>query len=228
MDDLLYVQFDHFTLVENNGIADKLAEFYCSIWMYDPNFKEYRQCPVCHKYYSFEDSQSGITSCYGSGSHAQTDLVDAWDPKDVKRDLLELTSDHSRFFGAVAVVPQTGRIVGFSWAKLMNASDVSRHWGPPVSTMLLQLGESDEFVYYNEIATDLNFRKRGIASRLCKMVCRWAKDNHPNKVTFLRTHASSPARILFEKMGYVYFAEDNEYGEGRIMMKVDRSRDLIV
>ena len=228
MDDILVVEFTHDTFTRFPRILQELSEFYCNIWRYDPNFKEYKQCPVCGAYYSYEDWKDGVRNCANLSAHKRLEvLVDAWRAEDVAADLLRLVADPARFFGAVAVDSKSQSIIGFTWVRLMSTAEMQQHWKPPVSCALMRESCCDDFVYYNEIAVDQSFRGRGIASRLCAMACNWAKNNYPQYTTFLRTHANSPARGLFEKFGYTFFADDNEHGGGRIMMMVPTCADLV-
>lgn len=227
---LLVVQFDKYTLSEHPKIKNELAEFYCSIWMHDPNFGEYRQCPVCKTYFDERQvEQENVTSCSGSSeeSHATTALVLAWDPEYVKTEILDPdTQLGPKFFGAVAVDTLTQDIIGFSWGKIRLFSDVESSFGQDVSNLVRVNDTQKELAYYSEIATATNRRGQGIGKSLCRMVTNWMKTKYPNLPGLLRTHQKSPARYLFEKAGFTYFADDPMYGDGRILLKVDSCSNL--
>lgn len=229
--DFLFIQFDRYTFSENPKIKDQLAQFYCNIWMYDPNFGEYRQCPVCKQYFNEEQVEvEGITTCDGSAiqnPHPLTSLSLAWEPEFVKKEILDPdTVLGDKFFGAVAVDPVTGNIVGFTWGKIRELTDIEKDYGSEIANLVRADNDNAETAYYSEIATDPAKRGLGIGSRLCRMLTSWMKKNYPNLPGLLRTHKDSPARRLFEKSGFVYFTDDTMYGGGRIMLKVANCRDL--
>lgn len=213
-------QFTYSSLKSNPEVLAELSEFYCKIWMYDPNFKEYKVCPLCGKYFSFEESEAGVKFCFGSeNEHLKTELQDAWNPDNVAADLLaDMETYGNGFYGAYAYDNIDNKIVGFVWGWLESWEKIQEKWGEDIYNYLYD-GNVEGALYFSELASDVNIRNQGIGSGLVYSLTYWMKDNYPELPTFLRTHRDSPARRLFERVGYSYFAEDPQHGDGRIMLE---------
>lgn len=222
-------QFDKYFLDSHPERLMELANFYATIWMFDPNFREYKQCPNvnCRKYYSYDEVEiQGIHVCHGTTEqpHMVEFLDDAWNPEEVAADILKLTEMGDEFFGAMCIDNISGKIVGFTWGFVRSIESISESWGASIAN---KINAPEGFVtYYSEIATDPNYRKFGLGSELCKMLTGWMKTNHPNLPSLLRTHQNSPAFRLFNKVGYRKFADDTMYGGGRVMMKANSGEEL--
>ncbi len=228
-DEYLFVQIDHTTLTENPQIRNDLLKFYCNIWKYDPNFGEYRKCPVCKKYYNQHQVETGqVTVCLGTKSkpHPGTKLVEAWTEEGVWKDLEPLMLKGSDFYGAVAVVPQTKRIAGFVWGYVTDFKDISQKWEPLFAEKVYQDLKSDRLTYFQEIAVDKSFRKIGMGTVLCRMLVRWMKNKHPNLPSALHTHVKSSAFKLFQKAGYQPYQIFTEPNEGRVFMTCSQGKLL--
>lgn len=224
--DIKYVNFDHTFLKNDSSFLMELAKFYCSIWMYDDNFGEYRICPTCEKYYNQNEVEvQGITTCNGDTKpHSKTDLVLAWDPNKVAQN--ELLGDSLKygkdFLGVFAIDNKTNKIVGFTWGWLESIETIKERWGPNIANLL---GNSNS-TYYSDIADDKEYRGLGIGKKLCRRLTNQFSEHYPNSPSFLRTHKDSPAKTMFENVGYQYFANDPQHGDGRIMMMVKKAKDL--
>lgn len=224
-----YVPFDHATLIENPTLLKNLARFYCSIWMDDPAFGEYRKCPVCEKFYNKNEVETdGITACSGVKSpHPTTTLVLGWEPDIVADEELLGNSQKygDNFYGIYAVDTSTNKIVGFTWGWLETIDVIEEKWGAKIAEML---GNTNS-TYYSEIAVDPSntYRSKRIGKTLCSLLTMWMSTAHPSIPSFLRTHSSSKAKKMFEKAGYRYFADDPQHGDGRIMMMIAQGKDLI-
>lgn len=226
--DISYVDFGLSSLISNQNLLQDLAEFYCSIWMKDPNFGEYRICPTCARYFNEHEVEiKGITTCSGKNTpHPQVKLVPAWEPKKVADE--ELIGNASKygnnFYGVYAIDRFTGKIIGFTWGWLENSETIRSKWGDKIAS---ELGYLDS-TYYSEIAVDPSpsYRHQGIGKELCRRLTTWMKMTHPHTPSFLRTHQTSFAKKMFEHVGYRYFDDDPQHGEGRIMLKVDAGHDL--
>ena len=226
---IAYLPFDHATLVNNPKFTLDLATFFCSIWTYDPNFGEYKVCPNCEKYFNEHQVEvEHISQCSGeNGSHPLTDIITAWVPEDVANNiLLEKTSEYGdNFFGLYAVDKDTDKIVGFTWGWLENAEAIREKWGDTIIEKL----QGNNSTYYSEIAVAPGdtYRSKGIGKTLCSMLTMWMGSSYSYTPSFLRTHKTSHAKSMFEKVGYMYFADDPQHGDGRIMMMVEKGQDLI-
>ncbi len=225
------VEYFHFGLHEllgDHSLVMDLARFYCSIWSDDPHFGEYKKCPTCDKYYSKEDVEiKGVNNCSGVDTpHATTDLVIAWVPEVVAdEELLGNANKYGEdFHGVYAIDTSTGKIIGFTWGWLESAEDIKTKWGPEISD---SLGNSDA-TYYSEIAVDADekYRSKKIGKALCHKLVTWLSISYPDTPSFLRTHQKSHARTMFQNVGYSYFAEDPQHGDGRIMMKTNKGSEL--
>lgn len=228
-DEYLFIQVDYFTMIERPKIREQLLKFYCDIWKYDPNFGEYRKCPICKKYFNQKQVETEkITTCSGSASssHPQTDLIEAWTPDGVWQDLEPLMLKNEDFFGAVAVVPQTGRIVGFVWGYVIDFSEISKKWSPDLINKVSLDMPSHRVTYFQEIAVDRSFRKFGMGTVLCRMLVSWMKDKHPNLPSFLHTHVKSPAYRLFQKAGYLPYEEITGPNAGRVFLACKKGKLL--
>jgi len=227
--DIEYLSFDLSTLLADHSFLQDLATFYCSIWMKDPNFGEYKKCPTCEKYYSEKDVEiDGITSCSGKGtSHPTADLIPAWVPEQVADEELigNATKYGDNFYGIYAIDKRTGKIVGFTWGWLESIEDIRAKWKDLIAD---DLGSSNS-TYYSEIAVDPDktYRGKGIGKELCSRLVMWMKSAQPDIPSFLRTHKDSYAKKMFESVGYRYFADDPQHGDGRIMLKVSQGQDLV-
>ena len=220
---IVFSRFTHATLSLNPELLSDLAKFYCSIWMYDPFFREYKTCPVCKKYYSYEEVTAGKVTCSGvSMYHPTSPLEDAWNPGKVAEDLLCQSAQYGeRFYGAIAYDTETNHIVGFTWGFVQPWEEINSEWGTTIADYV-----GSNAVYFSELAADLDIRNKRLGTRLSKMLITWMKENYPNLPTFLRTHEKSFARRIFEKAGYSYFAEDPMHGDGRIMLMVPSCKNL--
>lgn len=226
---IVYKEFDHAALIENPTLLQELARFYCSIWMKDPNFGEYKKCPVCDKYYNEDQvEKDGVTTCSGVTSpHPTVDLIAAWEPEKVAdEELLGNTTQYGdNFFGIYALDEDSGKIVGFTWGWLESAEKIKEKWGVLI---VQKLGGIDS-TYYSEIAVDPSptYRGKGIGKTLCSMLTMWMASAYPDLPSFLRTHKDSFAKKMFAEVGYCYFAKDPQHGDGRIMMKVSKGSKLV-
>jgi len=227
--DIEYLEFDHAKLISDPVFLNDLATFYCSIWMYDPAFGEYKKCPVCEKYYSEQEVEvGGVATCSGKDSpHPVANLIPAWNPEDVaNEELLGNTLKYGNYFyGIYALDKSTGKIVGFTWGWLESIEKIKAEWGDEITSKLGNVNST----YYSEIAVDPNkaYRGKRIGKELCSRLVMWMKSAHPEIPSFLRTHKKSCAKKMFEKAGYRYFADDPQHGDGRIMMMVEKGQDLV-
>lgn len=222
-----YIPFSHTTLTLSPSLLHDLSVFYCNIWTYDENFKEYMICPKCSKYYSEAEVLGGITTCSGKDSpHELTYLVQAWVPEVVSQTILDETLKYGdNLQGVIALDNQENRVVGFTWGYLTSWDAVEADWGNDIFNLLYD-GNQVGALYFSELASEPKLREHGIGSRLIFYLTSWMKETYPRLPTFLRTHANSKARRLFDKVGYRYFADDPEHGDGRIMMEVNRCKFL--
>lgn len=227
---IVYLPFDHATLTNDPNFLLNLAKFYCSIWMYDPNFGEFKKCPTCDKYYSQENVEvDGITTCSGKDHpHPTVNLIPAWESENVaNEELLGNTSKYGdNFHGLYALDKDTGQIVGFTWGWVETIEAIKEKWGDAIAD---KLGNTNS-TYYSEVAVDPSktYREKRIGKTLCNMLTEWMGSAHPNIPSFLRTHYTSYAKTMFEKAGYMYFAEDPQHGDGRIMMMAKKGQDLLL
>lgn len=204
-------------LLEKPEVLRRLVELYIDIWRYDPNFQEYKMCPECRHYYSHDDVEvQGVSTC--SNGHQTSILVEAWDPQEVSEELLQATL-RTDFCGAI-VVNEMGDILGFAWAESMTYDELVAYWGADVIGLLdLDSNMSNmKCIYFDELALAFGLRGQGLGKSLVHYICNWMRDQHPTAMTMLRTHANSPARYIYEKIGYSIFADDPQYGDGRVLM----------
>lgn len=213
-----YFQFDRFLVAKKPDFLHQLASFYCNVWRFDPNFAEYKKCPNCERYYSYNFVEvEKNTTC----PDCQVSLVEAWVEKEVEETILTLTSLDKDFFGAVAFDNIQSKIIGFVWGFNESLSKVKD------STVLAAVQNKSGFVpYFNEIATDPAYRKNGIGSQLCRMLVEWMQKKSPATPGYLHTHENSPARRLFEKAGYTFLCYDEKLGGGRIFMSIGKCADF--
>lgn len=225
----LNIEFDHWLLRNKPKVLASLSKLYCEIWMYDKNFQEYRQCPICKAYFGeFEVETQKVGACDGAKankSHQLVELVPAWNPVEVANDILS-DSQLPGFKGFVTVLPN-GTIVAFTWGKVMPLSKVRQTWGEDLVQQLTQINPNPDVCYYDELGRDRSYRGFGFGEELARMLTKWMRKDHPEKLALLRTHKDAGARGIYEKLGYKLFAHDTEHGQGRIMMKVDRCADLL-
>lgn len=217
----LFVQFDKETLAEHPEIKSQLLKFYCDMWRYDPNFGEYKKCPVCKKYFNHVQVEvNGINFCQGTpqNPHDFAILAEAWTEEIVWNDLEPLLNKGSDFFGAVAVLPRSGSIVGFVWGYAGEMSEITKRWNPNLVADLYLDFPSSKATYFQEIAVDHLNRKNGVGKVLCKMLVAWMKRNYPNYPSFLNTHINSPAYPMFQKAGYQLYQEMPVPNKGRIFL----------
>lgn len=215
------IRFDDYLVKNKAGFLQELANFYCNIWRYDPNFGEYKKCPDeknCGKYFDYDYFENkGNRTCSTCGKP----LVDAWVETSVEETILKRTSLGNNFYGAVAVDTITERIVGFVWGYNRPLAEVE------TQKLLEVLNNETGYVpYFNEIAVDPKYRGQLIGSTLCKMLVSWMKQNYPNTPGYLHTHSKSVARHVFDVSGYRYHSEDEKLGDGRIYMVVDQCKDF--
>lgn len=220
-DKFLFVQFDLHTLVSQPKIKSQLLSFYCNIWKYDPNFGEFKKCPVCMKYYDQQQFEvKFITTCSGDivNPHSQVSLVDAWTEDIVWQNLEPLLQKDQDFYGAVAVDPTSQEIVGFVWGFVSDFQSLSAKWNPILVEQIKKEFPSERVTYFQEIAMDKSYRSMGLGIVLCRMLVRWMKINHPTLPSFLHTHINSNAYPLFQKMGYKLHTQLAGPNAGRILM----------
>lgn len=217
-------RFDAECLRSMPQVLHQLAELYCNIFSLDPNFGEYRQCPVCGAYYNQHQVEvEGIRTC--ENNHPKADIIPAWEVEKVKLEILDQASEPG-FFGVIALKDSV--VVGFAWARSISFDEVRKHWGDTIVDKVQPFAKTDNLVYFDELGVNPNARAKGIGRGMVDAICRWAKLEHPEDMTLLRTHFNSPARRIFESAGYVIFSDDTEYGGGRVMMKADRCAELTV
>lgn len=215
-------RFDKHFVENDDRFLHQLSSFYCNIWRFDPNFAEYKQCsnPECGKYYSYNDyHQLEIRQC----QICSADLVEAWTEEEVEKTitkLLEMGDDN--FFGAVAILPDmTNTIIGFVWGYNRQINTIED------KNVIKAVNNPTGYTpYFNEIASNQNFRQKGVGSALCRQLTQWMQRTSPNLPGYLHTHENSPARRLFEKAGYKFLCYDEKMGDGRIFMYVDQCKNL--
>jgi ribosomal protein S18 acetylase RimI-like enzyme len=220
--DILVTQFDTHLLRTKPECLHALADLYCRIFSLDPNFGEYRKCPTCKQYFNYEQVENdGVRDC--QNDHPKVAIVPAWEPDKVGEEILH-QSEEEGFFGAQVTL--NGEIVGFAYVRYLSLKQIGEEWGDSIVKMIKPVCSGDQVIYFDELGVDIKSRRIGLGKELVRFICRWARENHPEKMTILRTHYNSPARGIFEGVGYRKFADDTEYGGGRIMMKVDKCYNL--
>ena len=214
------VRFNQDSLSQNPLQKNDLLDFYCHLWMYDPNFAEYRRCPICRKFYSQQEVEvQGIRSCSGIKTpHPLSNLEIGWTPEIVQKDLDPQLLMGKDFFGALAVIQSSNQVVGFVWGYAIDFSQLSKKWAPSLIEKINQLIPCQKVAYFQEIGSDPNLRGYGIGSALCKSLVSWMKTNYPDIPSMLHTHESSPAYRLFYKSGYRIFGRTDQINPGRIFM----------
>lgn len=215
------VPFDHVYLTDHPHQKANLLQFYCDIWMFDPNFAEYRKCPVCRKYYSENEVKTlGIASCTGTPTkpHDKTELQEAWTSEIVEKDLQSVLSLGKDFFGAIALIPPHDRVIGFVWGYTKKFPSLSEKWDLDTVSKINSELPCAQASYFSEIASDPSLRGQGIGSALCKSLVSWMKQNYSTIPSMLHTHESSPAYRLFQKAGYRLFTKTSQTNSGRIFM----------
>lgn len=221
------IKLDPDFLLANPQTLRELAILYCNTWTYDPNFREFMVCTECGGYYSKEVVGNMKESvCFGHNfSHSKTALVRTWLPNNViENDLIGDFKKYKRkICGYYAIENDTQIIVGFSWARIETKKDIFNKWGAHISK---RLGNSDAS-YYSDIGVKDELRKTGLGKELCNVIVTWIKKTAPNIPSFLRTHQKSMAVNVFSGAGYRYFADDPEHGDGRIMMMIEKGKDLV-
>lgn len=210
------IEFDHHFLDNNPVMLDRLSKLYCSVWERDENFGEYRICPRCNKYFSWEQvERDSVVHCSECGS-----LLDvAWKPEKARAEILD-QSQSNGFSGALAV-DGDGAIYGFSWAVMMSTEKVVETWGSEVALQLREMNpQTLLFNYFDELAVNRDCRGRGIGTLLAKRVLQRCHERHSHCLGFLRTHRNSPSVSIYQKLGYKIFCEDTQYGDGRVILCV--------
>lgn len=228
-EEYLFIRFDYTTLTDNPEIKSRLLNLYCNTWKFDPNFAEFKKCPICQKYFSQHQVEIlSIESCSGTypNNHFSTPLIEAWTPKDVWQNLEPLLLKGPEFFGAVAVVPQSERIIGFVWGCVINFDDLSKKWSANLTERIKQDMPSEKVTYFQEIGVDRSFRNIGAGTVLCRMLVKWMKQEYPNLPSFLHTHEKSPAYRLFQKAGYQLYEELPGPNQGRILLACNQGQFL--
>lgn len=223
------VPFNSQYLLNNPRQKEELLEFYCNIWRYDPNFAEYKKCPICHRYFSKNDVDvNNIHSCSGQSNmpHPSINLEEAWTPEMVDTALQSSTTRGKDFFGAIATVPPHNRIVGFVWGSVIDFATLSAKWDQVSIQKINQFCPCTSTAYFEEIASDPVFRGQGIGSSLCKALISWMKQNYPQLPSMLHTHEKSPAYRLFQKSGFQFLARSDQINQGRILMAVKQCSQL--
>ena len=165
----------------------------------------------------------GIRTC--DNGHSRTKLAIAWEPDKVEVEIVTQAGE-SGFYGANAFLH--GKLVGFAWARVISFDEVRKHWGDTIINLAQPHAQTDSLVYFDELAVALEARDMGFGKGMAEFVCKWAKREHPNDMTLLRTHRDSRAKGIYKAIGYEVFADDTEYGGGRVMMKANRCSDLNV
>lgn len=212
-----YFKFDHHFVLTDEKFLGDLAAFYCNLWRFDPNFAEYKKCPNCEVYYSYNFVEvQNNTDC----PNCNVPLVEAWVEECVQKTIISLASLGEDFYGAVAQDETTNKIVGFVWGVNRSFESMAKR-DEPENILDFVNNPTGKVPYFNEIATDPAYREQGVGSKLCFMLVEWMKENFPNVPGYLHTHQDSPARRLFEKAGYVFHSCDEKLGGGRIYMAID-------
>jgi ribosomal protein S18 acetylase RimI-like enzyme len=223
-EDVQLVEFDHHFLVNNPAKLEELARVYCSIWERDENFKEYRICHYCNKYFSWEQVEiEGIKTCVKCGRPLEL----AWNPEEVKKEILEQSK--SKIFSGILVIDKNGHIQGFAWATSISFEDVQSKWGPSICTQIKEKNhETPLLIYFDEFAVTKEYRGKGIGTALAKKVLKKILNvpQHQQYLSFLRTHKNSPAVRIYQKLGYKILCEDTQYGGGRILMYIPKIGQL--
>lgn len=211
------VVFDASVLKGDHEQWRDLTTLYCDIFSLDPNFGEYRQCPICSRYFNYQQVEvDGVCTC--DDGHAEVELQLAWDVEKVMGEILEQASEPG-FFGVVTY--QGGALVGFAWSRVISFDEVRKHWGDAIVDQVQPLSSKSNLFYFDELGVGLQARNQGLGREMVEFICRWAKTELPGTLGLLRTHSASPARGIFEAMGFEIFASDTEFGGGRVMMKID-------
>lgn len=223
------VRFDADSLAKNQYQKANLLRFYCDIWKYDPNFKEFRRCPLCHKYFSQDEVENqNISTCRGkeNNPHSEMTLVEAWTPEIVESDLQPKLLLGRDFFGAVALTPPDDQIVGFVWGYFISFMELSVRWDQESLSKINAEIPCTRVAYFQEIASDPQLRGHGIGSALCGSLVWWMKHNYPDVPSMLHTHEKSSAYPLFQKAGYQLFTHTDQINSGRILMVAKKCSDL--
>lgn len=219
------VNFDEKYLTDHPSQKANLLRFYCNIWKFDPNFAEYRRCPICKKYFSQNEVEVvGMKYCLGTNkkSHPLTILEEAWTPEIAENDLRPVLSLGKDFFGAIAITPDNDQIVGFVWGYVIDFSIISKKWPDDIVSKIKQEMPCTRVAYFQEIASDPNFRGHGVGSALCATLTSWMKQNYSTLPSMLHTHETSSAIRIFQKAGYRLFARTDQINSGRILMATKR------
>lgn len=213
-------------LKDNPVYLHDLAELYCRIWMFDENFQEFRQCPVCHHYFSYEQVEiEKIDQC--RNGHESVDLVLAWETDKVMSDILD-QADSPNYYGVIAMDVRTDRVIGFSWGRLIDWGEIRANWDENIATSLHEHTPHEYVVYYDEIGVDKPYRGQDVGIEMMILVCGWMKNKYPDHLALLRTHKDSKARGMYEGLGYSIFSDDNKLSGGRVIMWANPAKNLNV
>lgn len=213
------VPFGYQYLLDNRDVLQNLCDVYCSIWERDENFGEYRQCPSCKKYYSYEQVEvNGLQRC----PECDVALVKAWLPVSVALDLLEIANHHS--FSGVLLM-QDREIVGFSWGKLRSLEEMTPEWRDLIFTVWPDTPEYQFVFHLSELGVLRSMRGLGWGTKLAKQVLSKPFNSYPDVIGTLNTHQNSSAVHIYEKLGYIKIS-DHPAGQGRIRMGIARIRDV--
>ena len=72
--------------------------------------------------------------------------------------------------------------------------------------------KTPNLVCFDELGVHPKARNKGWGKRMVEFICRWAKQEHPDDMTLLRTHKNFSGRSIFGSVEYNIFADDTEYG----------------
>lgn len=214
---IVFQQFDRDYMINCKSALQNLCNVYCAIWERDEHFGEYRQCPSCQKYFSYDEVEvQGVVDCTQCG----TQLVAAWVPIAVGLNLLEI-ADHHSFAGVILKHGES--VVGFSWGRLYSVDELSTRLGSAYNVLHDLNPSALHGFYLEELGILPEYRGHGYGRKLVLEVLSQPFCRYPNVVGALSTHQDSPSVHIYSKLGYGKIA-DHPAGQGRIPYGYPKNR----
>lgn len=209
--------FDSKYLQHQGEVFQNLAEVYCRLWEVDENFGEYRQCPDCGRYFSYEDvEEDGVTIC----TNCSTTLRRAWLPVPFAVNLLSMAYHYS--FAGVLLMDDYNSVLGFCWGRLYSEKELRQRLGVAFPNFPAFTGSTATHAFYlEELGVVREFRAEGYGTKMVKAILSNPASRYPNVPAILSTHRNSPSVFLYKKLGFDFVADHPE-GQDRIVIAIPK------
>lgn len=209
MKDISFVRYSPHT--SESHITAQVVECYRQVFADGP-WHEWKQCPVCKKYWGIKDREHLEKSEF---SHCEVPLVDFWPTEQVTNDLFhEITKEASCWLAL-----NESRVIGFCWGYPISLGCLEKKLGLTLGSMLTSHDRQSRIAYQDEVGVLSEFRGQKIAKSMVKhrLLDFLEQDLKVGVVRTREYPEPSETFLWYWNLGYETVAQYPD-GDGRVIL----------